>query len=85
MRKYFFKLTEAVFQAPKEIEYNEVEHKILNESILDIEITVAARNIQEANVKVDECLQEIIVAQFSGHPRINNYKFGVKIARIEDV
>lgn len=85
MKKYFFKLAETIFQAPKEIEYNEVEHKILNESIRDIEIVVSAKNIQDANVKVDECLQEILSSQFSNQPRINNYKFGVKIARIEDV
>ena len=83
MKKYFFKLTEAVFQAPKEIEYNEVEHKILNESIRDIEIVVSAGNIEEANIKVEESLKEIISSQFSDYQKTRSYKFAVRIAKIE--
>ena len=85
MKKYFFKLTEALFQAPKEIEYNELEHKILNESIRDIEIVVSANNIEEANIKVEQSLKEIISSQFSDYREIKSYKFGVSIAKIEDL
>ncbi len=85
MKRYFFKITSAKFTAPKEIEYNELEHKILNEKIKDIEIIVLAENVEDTNAKVEEILKEIISSQLLDFPLITFYKFGVKIETIEEL
>ncbi len=85
MKRYFFKITSARFTAPKEVEYNELEHKILNEKIKDIEIIVLAEKIEDTNIKVEETLKEIISSQLLDFPLIKFYKFGVKTDKIEEL
>lgn len=84
MKKYYYKLTTSIFQAPKEIEYNEVEHKILNEHIKDIEIVVIAEEANQAGNKMQERLKEIIEWQFKNDLTIKYYKFNVKLVKIEE-
>ena len=85
MKKYHFKFTEALFQAPDKVQYNIVNHKILNELLEEIDIVVVAEKIDEASKKVEETMKEIISTQLSDYPGIEYFKFGVAIRKIEEL
>ena len=85
MNKYFYKITEAIFEPPKDVEYSEVDHKVLNEEVKNTEIIVNASNVIEAAKKAEGILNEIVTSQFSNFPKITFYKFALSIFRVEEV
>ncbi len=85
MNKYRFSVTDAKFVAPKEIEYNEVLHKILNEEVEDIKLTALADDVNAAMVKANKMINEIMMVAFQHYPNIQHYKFTVKIEEIEEL
>lgn len=85
MNKYYYKFTTSIFQAPKEAEYDEVQHKILNEHIKDIEIIVIAEEASQAGNKMQLRLKEIIEWQFKNDPSVRHYKFNTKLFKIEEI
>ncbi|MCL4363804.1 hypothetical protein M1328_01035 [Patescibacteria group bacterium] len=85
MKKYVFQVTSSIFQASRDVQYNELEHKILNEKIDGIEIVIKVDKLDDVNNKIEENLKEIIVLNFLDYPNIKNYKFKVKVVKIEEL
>lgn len=84
MKKYTFGIANTQFTGSKEI-YNEVDHKILNESASGIVVKVNAENIGQAMVQADRIISEIILSQFANYPNMRLYKFLLETREVEEV
>lgn len=84
MNKYVFIILPAVFSAPRNTTYNEVEHKILNEALEKIRILIMGKDLKEGLEKAKQELQQIIAANFNDIPDIDNYAFRLRVIEIQN-
>lgn len=84
MKKYIFIVLPAQFNAVGGFEYDEVEHKKLNEAVEKIRILIMASDIKEGFEKAKQELAQIVTASFGDVKNIDNYAFRLRVTEVQN-
>ncbi len=84
MKKYVFIVMPAQFNSTGGVEYDEVEHKKLNEAVEKIRILIMASDIKEGFEKAKQELGQIVSASFGDVKNIDNFSFRLRVIEVQN-